>query len=204
MEAMSLAELRSWNAIAVYCGSKTGALPVYAEVAGALGRTLAERSLTLVYGGGSVGLMGVVADATMASGGEVLGVITDALHAAEVGHPGITTLEVVPSMHIRKARMADLADASIVLPGGFGTLDEFMETVTWNQLGVHAKPCGVLNINGYFDPLLEFIDRAVDQGFIAEQYADSIMVADDPEELLDDLRSVILPRGITANQPEFR
>ena len=107
-------------------------------------------------------------------------------------------------MHIRKARMADLADASIVLPGGFGTLDEFMETVTWNQLGVHAKPCGVLNINGYFDPLLEFIDRAVDQGFIAEQYADSIMVADDPEELLDDLRSVILPRGITANQPEFR
>ena len=148
--------------------------------------------------------MGVVADATMAAGGEVLGVITDALHAAEVGHPGITTLEVVPSMHIRKARMADLADASIVLPGGFGTLDEFMETVTWNQLGVHAKPCGVLNINGYFDPLLEFIDRAVDQGFIAEQYADSIMVADDPEELLDDLRSVILPRGITANQPEFR
>lgn len=201
---MSIAELKPWNAVAVYCGSKAGADPAYAEQAADLGRLLVARDLTLVYGGGSVGLMGIVADAVMDAGGTVVGVITDALHAAEVGHPGITTLEVVPSMHVRKARMADLADASIILPGGFGTLDEFMETVTWNQLGVHAKPCGVLNVGGYYDGLMEFIDHAVDEGFIAEAYADSLMVSSDPGDLLDALRTVVLPRGITANQREFR
>ena len=195
---MSIATLRPWRAIAVYCGSSVGNSPVYAEAARTLGQVLAARGLGLVYGGGSIGLMGVVAQAVLDGGGTVHGVITEALHRKEVGNANITTLEVVETMHARKARMADLADGSIILPGGYGTLDEFMETVTWNQLGVHAKPCGVLNVANFYDPLFEFIDHAVDHGFIPARYADSLLVNDDPTALLDAMRTLTLPTGITV------
>ena len=201
---MSIPQLKPWKAIAVYCGSAKGVIPAYSEAAATLGQVLVRRELDLVYGGGSIGLMGVIAASVMEHGGRVHGVITEALHKKEVGNAAISELEVVATMHTRKARMADLADASIILPGGFGTLDEFMETVTWNQLGVHAKPCGVLNVAGFFDPLLEFIDHAVDQGFIAPHYADSLLVADDPDDLLDAMRRIVLPKGITAIQPHDR
>ena len=153
--------------MAVYCGSNSGNDPAYAEAAAALGRTLAKRGIRLVYGGGHVGLMGVVADAVLESGGEVHGVITEALVAKEVSHRGLTSLRVVETMHERKAVMADAADAFVMLPGGFGTLDEFFEVVTWTQLGIHAKPCGVLDAAGFFGPLRALIDGAVTAGFRA-------------------------------------
>src|SRR5215471_16866630 len=141
------------SSVAVYCGSNAGNDPQYAAAAAALGRVLADRGIRLVYGGGQVGLMGVLADAVLERGGEVLGVITEALVVKEVSHRGLTGLQVVGTMHERKAVMADAADAFIMLPGGFGTFDEFFEVVTWTQLGIHAKPCGVLDVAGYFAPL---------------------------------------------------
>jgi uncharacterized protein (TIGR00730 family) len=174
-----------WRAIAVFCGSSPGADPRHAQAARDLGAQLASRGLALVYGGGSVGLMGVIADAVLDAGGEVHGVITDALQRREVDHQGITTLEVVDTMHERKARMADLSDAVVMLPGGFGTLDEFMEAVTWTQLGVHAKPCGILNVAGYFDHLLSFVHRAVADRFVSPEHASSLIVADDVSVLID-------------------
>jgi uncharacterized protein (TIGR00730 family) len=173
-----------WRAIAVFCGSSPGADPRHAQAARDLGTLLASRELALVYGGGSVGLMGVIADAVLDAGGEVHGVITDALQRREVDHTGITTLEVVETMHERKARMADLSDAVVMLPGGFGTLDEFMEAVTWTQLGVHSKPCGILNVAGYFDHLLSFVHRAVADRFVTPEHASSLIVAGDAASLI--------------------
>ena len=165
-------------------GSSRGNNPAYANAAEALGHAIAKHQLQLVYGGGSVGLMGITADAVLESGGKVLGVITEKLKNMEVGHSGLTELAVVPGMHERKALMAKRADAFVALPGGFGTLDEFFEIITWAQLGIHDKPCGLLNIEGYFDPLLEFMARSVAAEFVQGQYLDNLIIATSAEDLL--------------------
>ena len=154
------------RAVCVYCGSNAGARPVYAERAAALGTRLAREGLALVYGGGNVGLMGIVADAALAAGGEVVGVIPEQLVGWEVAHAGLSRLEVVASMHERKARMFDLSDAFIALPGGFGTLDEMFEMLTWRQLGLGDKPCAFLDVAGFYAPLVAMLDRMVDERFL--------------------------------------
>ncbi len=171
--------------VCVFCGSSPGASPRYLEAAKAMGRTLAERGLALVYGGGSVGLMGAVADASLAAGGEVVGVIPRALQLREVAHAKLTTLHVVGSMHERKAKMAELADGFIALPGGMGTLEEFAETLTWAQLGLHARPCGLLDVAGYYEPLIAFFDRAVAEGFVRPEHRRLMVVGESPAALLD-------------------
>jgi uncharacterized protein (TIGR00730 family) len=152
--------------VAVYCGSADGTDPAFIREAKRLGAALAEAGLGLVYGGASVGLMGAVADAALAGGAEVIGVLPEILSGSEIAHRGLTRLEMVPTMHERKARMVKLADAFLMLPGGYGTLDEMMEIVTWKQLRLHAKPCILINTSGYWDGLLAFLDRAVDAGFL--------------------------------------
>jgi uncharacterized protein (TIGR00730 family) len=157
---------------------------LFAAAARRLGAGLAERGIGLVYGGASVGLMGVVADAVLGAGGRTVGVITATLADHEIAHQGLGRLEIVGSMHERKARMAELSDAVIMLPGGFGTYEEFLETVTWVHLGIHDKPCGVLNTDGFFDLLLTFLGRAVEMDFIAPRLVDDLVVSDDPDELV--------------------
>ncbi|MET0146398.1 MAG: TIGR00730 family Rossman fold protein [Ilumatobacteraceae bacterium] len=152
--------------LGVFCGSNTGNSPVFVEQARRLGSAIGRRGLGLVYGGGRVGLMGAVADAALEHGSEVTGVITDQLVGAEVAHPGLTTLEIVPTMHDRKARMADLASGFVTLPGGFGTLDETLEILTWNQLGLMAKPVAFLDVEGYYAGLFDFLDQAVEAQFV--------------------------------------
>jgi len=181
------------NAVCVFTGSSRGVRPEYVAVATELGSLLAGRRIRLVYGGARVGLMGAVADAALASGGEVVGVIPAALVAKEVAHTGLTDLRVVNSMHERKALMSDLADAFVALPGGWGTLEEFFEVLTWAQLGLHRKPCGLLNAQGYFDRLLAFLDHTIDEGFVRPQNADLIAVAPTPGALLDRLESPLPP-----------
>lgn len=154
------------TALCVYCGSNAGVDPGAAEAAAALGTAIANRGLHLVYGGGNVGLMGIVADAALDAGGEVIGVIPEHLQRAEVAHEGLTRLEIVGSMHERKARLADLADGFIAMPGGFGTLDEVVEMLTWNQLGLQAKPVVLLDVNGFFGPLFDLFDGLVEAGFL--------------------------------------
>jgi uncharacterized protein (TIGR00730 family) len=154
------------RAVCVYCGSNAGARPGYAERAAILGMRLAREGLALVYGGGNVGLMGIVADAALAAGGEVIGVIPQQLMRWEVAHTGLTRLEVVANMHERKARMFDLSDAFIALPGGFGTLDEMFEMLTWRQLGLGDKPCAFLDVDGFFEPLMTMLDRMVAERFL--------------------------------------
>ena len=156
--------------ICVFCGSSPGRRPSFAAAAAELGSRLARDGIGLVYGGGSVGLMGTVADAALAGGGEVRGVIPEALSAKEIAHPGLTELHVVKSMHERKALMAEMSDAFIALPGGFGTLDELFEAITWGQLGIHRKPIGLLDVEGYFTCLVSFVDRAVEEGFVRPAY----------------------------------
>jgi len=179
-------ELRS---VAVYCGSSLGIDPALVTAATELGEVLAAQEIALVYGGGRVGLMGVVADAVLASGGEVTGVITEALAAREVAHHGVTDLVVVSTMHERKAIMSARSDAFIALPGGYGTLDELFEAVTWTQLGVHAKPCGLLDTTGFFDHLLSFLDVAVEQGFVRAEHRHLVVRERDASVLLDGLRA---------------
>jgi len=171
--------------VCVFCGSSPGSSPSYLEAAKAMGRTLAERKLALVYGGGSVGLMGAVADAALAAGGEVVGVIPRALQLREVAHAKLTTLHVVGSMHERKAKMAELADGFIALPGGMGTLEEFAEMLTWAQLGLHARPCGLLDVAGYYRALVAFFDRAVADGFVRPEHRRLMVVGESPAALLD-------------------
>lgn len=173
------------SSVCVYCGSSPGRDPLYAEVAASVGRLLAERNITLVYGGGRVGLMGVVAETALEAGGRVIGVITEALVNKEVAHDRLTERYVVKSMHERKFVMADRADAFIMLPGGFGTLDEFFEAVTWAQLGIHEKLCGILNVTGFFQPLLQLIDSMVNERFVHPEHARMLLVDDDPERLLE-------------------
>lgn len=171
--------------ICVYTGSNVGVRQEYQQAAQALGKTLAARGLGLVYGGGRVGLMGVIADTVLAEGGEVIGVIPKALFPREVGHTHLTQLHEVESMHERKALMADLADGFIALPGGFGTYDELFEIITWSQLGLHTKPVGLLDVAGFFTPLLALITHATNEGFIASIHTNLLFHKDDPAELLD-------------------
>jgi uncharacterized protein (TIGR00730 family) len=171
--------------VCVFCGSSNGANPVYLEAARAMGRALAGRGIGLVYGGGSTGLMGVVADAALEAGGEVVGVIPRALQLRELAHGGLTALHVVGSMHERKARMAELADGFIALPGGMGTLEELAEMITWAQLGLHAKPVGLLDVAGYYAPLTAFFDRATAEGFIRREHRGLVVVGTEPGALLD-------------------
>ena len=175
------------KAVAVYCGSNIGTDPAYAAAAASLGQTLADRGIRLVYGGGHVGLMGVLADVVLGNGGEAYGVITRALKEKEVAHSGLTSLTVVETMHERKAAMADAADAFVMLPGGYGTLDEFFEVVTWTQLGIHAKPCGVLDVAGYFAPLGTLLDGAARAGFVRPAHRGLVLTDTDPAALLDRL-----------------
>jgi len=184
--------------VCVFAGSSAGVRPEYMTAATDLGRVLAARGIGLVYGGARVGLMGAVADAVLTGGGEVTGVIPRSLVEKEVAHSGLTELRVVTTMHERKALMADLSDAFIALPGGWGTLDEFFEILTWAQLGLHCKPCGVLNVQGYFDRLLSFLDHSVEQGFVRREYGALLAVSDDPSTLLDALRAQTPPAGVDA------
>jgi len=189
--------------IAVYCASSPGVDPSFGAAATSLGGAMARRGIRLVYGGGHVGLMGQIADAALAEGGEVHGVITRALEGKELAHPGLTRLEVVDTMHQRKAAMADLADGFIMLPGGFGTLDEFFEVITWTQLGVHAKPCGLLDVDGYFDPLEALLDGAVRQRFIRPEHRGMLMTESDPDALLDRLGSwvpIVIDKWLDRSQ----
>lgn len=171
--------------ICVYCGSSPGRVQAYQEAAERFGRTLAARDIELVYGGGHVGLMGTVADATLDAGGAAHGVIPAALEERELTHQGLTALDVVDSMHARKERMAELADGFVALPGGFGTLEELLEVVTWAQLGFHRKPCGVLNVADYFVELVAFFDHQVQEGFVDPEHREMLIVADDADGLLD-------------------
>jgi uncharacterized protein (TIGR00730 family) len=171
--------------ICVFCGSSPGARPEYVQAACHLGETLAQRGLTLVYGGAKVGTMGHLAHATLAAGGKVIGVIPRALVEMEVAYVDLPDLRVVDSMHARKATMADLADGFIALPGGLGTIEEFFEVLTWGQLGLHHKPCGLLNVCGYYDRLIAFLDHTVEQQFVQAAIRRTMLVADSAEALLD-------------------
>ncbi|MEM1201720.1 MAG: TIGR00730 family Rossman fold protein [Acidobacteriota bacterium] len=175
--------------LAVFCGSNSGASPAYGDAARTLGREMTSRGTTLVYGGGDVGLMGIVADTVMAGQGKVIGVLPEVLVKREVAHHGITDLILVDTMHERKQRMYEMADAIVALPGGIGTLDELFETFTWNQLGVHFKPLGLLDVDGYWDPLVDMLDRMVDRGFLHAETRAMLAVDADPVRLLDRLAS---------------
>jgi uncharacterized protein (TIGR00730 family) len=177
--------------ICVFCGSSAGARPSYLAAARTLGEVIAERGLGLVYGGASIGLMGAIADAALDHGAEVVGVIPGPLEAREIAHPGLTRLEVVASMHDRKARMASLAEAFVALPGGMGTLEELAEMLTWAQLGIHHKPCGVLDVDGYWRPLMAFFDHAVQERFLRPEHRAMLVFDDRPRELLDALERFV-------------
>lgn len=181
------------NALCVYCGSRPGAHPEYAEGARALGKLMAERELKLVYGGGSTGIMGAIADAVLEHGGYVIGVIPHGLHHRELTHQELDELYVVDTMHERKAMMAEKSDAFAALPGGFGTLEELFEALTWGQLGIHKKPCGLLNTKGYWDPLLEMLHHALDEGFIDTSQRSLVLEADTPAELLERIDEYVPP-----------
>jgi len=176
--------------VCVFCGASTGRRGEYADAARALGATCARRGLAVVYGGGRVGMMGAVADAALAAGGEVVGVIPQALVERELAHGGLTELHVVGSLHERKALMADLSDSFVALPGGFGTLDEFAEQLTWSQLGLHAKPVGLLDVAGFWAPLVALARHMADEGYVRETDLRSIVVGADADALLDALGRV--------------
>lgn len=178
--------------LCVFCGSQTGGRKIYGDAAEAVGDAIAREGLGMVYGGGRIGLMGRVADAVLASGGPVVGVIPDALRTEELAHEAVSRLEVVPSMHARKARMAELASGFLTLPGGIGTFEEFFEIVTWAVLGIHRKPIGLLNVDGYFDPILRLLGHAVEEKFLRPQHLDLILVGDEPRSLV---------RRIAAHDP---
>jgi len=173
--------------ICVFCGSSAGSKPEYRASAQQLGAELTRRKIGLVYGGGNVGLMGAIADSVLEAGGEAIGVIPEHLMSREIGHNRLTKLHIVRSMHERKALMSDLSDAFIALPGGFGTLEEFCEVLTWSQLGLHAKPCGIVNVLGYYTPLLAMLDHAVQERFLKPQNRALVLARDKPAELLQAL-----------------
>jgi uncharacterized protein (TIGR00730 family) len=181
------------HSICVFCGSSEGASPAFRDAAAALGRLLAEKGLRLVYGGGQVGLMGVLASAAVAAGGDVVGIIPRALLAREAGTQLADDLRIVGSMHERKALMAELADGFIALPGGYGTLEELCEMVTWAQLGIHDKPCGLLDVEGYFSPLIAQFDLAVDSGFLQPEHRRLILTERDSARLLDLMAAYVAP-----------
>ncbi|MEK4759849.1 TIGR00730 family Rossman fold protein [Viridibacillus sp. FSL E2-0187] len=179
--------------LAVFCGSSNGASDIYVEVAKKLGKELAKRDITLVYGGASVGVMGAVADAVLEAGGKVIGVMPSFLEKREISHKNLTELIVVDSMHDRKEKMAELADGFMALPGGPGTLEEFFEIFTWSQLGLHQKPCGLLNINHYYDPLIALFNHMSDEQFLHEKYRTMALVDIEPSGLLDQFNSYEAP-----------
>lgn len=172
------------QSVCVFCGSSPGIDPAYAQAARSLGRTLAEANVRLVFGGGHVGLMGVISNAALEAGGEAIGIIPKSLVERELAHPGLTDLRIVGSMHERKAMMSDLSEGFITLPGGTGTLEEFFEVLTWAQLGEHEKPCGLLNVAGYYDPLLAVFDQMVDEGFLSASNRALVLVESEPDKLL--------------------
>jgi len=174
----------NFRRICVFCGSNVGSNPVYRKTAEILGLLLAHRKIELVYGGGDIGLMGVLADSVLAAGGRAIGVIPESLMQKEVGHAGLSELRIVKSMHERKALMSDLSDGFIAMPGGFGTFEEFCEVVTWSQLGIQSKPCGLLNVEGYYDPLLELFDHAVREGFLRDENRGLVLEDRDAKRLL--------------------
>jgi uncharacterized protein (TIGR00730 family) len=176
------------RSLCVYCGSNPGRKPVYAEQAAALGTRLGRDGITLVYGGGNVGLMGIVADATLAAGGEVIGVIPQQLVDLEVAHHGLTRLDVVGSMHARKARMFELSDGFVALPGGFGTLDEMFEMLTWRQLGLGDKPCAFLDVDGFYTPLMAMVDNLVAEGFLHHAQREDLWHGSDIDTMLTWMR----------------
>lgn len=173
------------KSVCVFCGSRVGDNPAFALAASRLGTLLASKNIQLVYGAGNIGLMGVVADACLAANGKVVGVIPTKLVEKEVAHKGLTELIVVESMHERKALMATKSDAFVALPGGFGTCDELFEILTWAQLGIHHKPIGILNTDGFFNPLLAWIDQMIDQGFVKQRFKELLLVAEKPDELME-------------------
>jgi uncharacterized protein (TIGR00730 family) len=177
--------VRNLRRVAVYCGSAIGRDDVFADAARSTARTMAERGVDLVYGGGRLGLMGLMADSVLAAGGRVHGVIPQALVDIEVAHTGLTKLYTVPNMHERKAKMTDLADAFLALPGGIGTLDELFEAWSWNALGYHAKPFCLLNVDGFWDGMIEFIDHAHKSGFLSQKRREQLLVATSPDEALN-------------------
>jgi hypothetical protein len=177
------------SSICVFCGSNGGAQPAYLEAAGAVGRGLAQRGVRVVYGGGKVGMMGAVADAARAAGGEVVGIIPQAIFDLEIGHTGIDELRVVGSMHERKALMAELSDAFIALPGGIGTLEELFEVYTWAQLGIHSKPLGLIDVAGYYQPLVAFLDHAVQERFLRPETRTLLAVSEGLDDLLAQLET---------------
>ena len=179
----------NFHRICIFCGSNLGINPAYRASTEAMGQLLAVRGIEVVYGGGNIGLMGVLADTVLANRGRVIGVIPESLMAKEVGHRGLTELRIVKSMHERKALMSDLSDAFVAMPGGFGTFEEFCEVVTWSQLGIQSKPCGLLNVEGYYDPLLQLLDRAVREGFLREENRRLVLEDRDPEGLLKKMAS---------------
>lgn len=170
--------------VAVFCGSSIGTRTIYQTQAKAIAKSLCDRSIQLVYGGGNIGLMGILADEVMRLGGNVIGVIPKKLMDKEVGHRNITELHVVESMHDRKAMMAGLSDGFIAMPGGIGTLEEIIEVFTWQQIGYHDKPCGLLNVDGFYDPLIRFIDHSVEEGFLSKEQRNRLIVESDAEKLL--------------------
>lgn len=182
-----------FNRIAVYCASSNQIDPIYREAAFALGHSLADAGIGLVFGGGSVGLMGAVADAVLERGGEVIGVIPEKLQSLELGHKGCTELHVVDTMHTRKQLMMDKADAFIAMPGGYGTLEELFEVVTWAQLNYHLKPVALYNVNGFYDALIQFVQHAVNEGFVREELRNLITVGHTPEAVLSALNESIVP-----------
>ena len=182
-----------FNRIAVYCGSSPGRSAAYGEVAFAFGAFLAEQGIGVVYGGGRVGSMGRLADGALSRGGEVIGVIPEKLKALELAHHGVTRLEVVDGMHPRKLRMSELADAFVAMPGGYGTLEELFEVTTWTQLRYHVKPIGLLNVNGFWNHLLAFLDHAQGEGFIRDVHRGLVVCEDDPTRLLDAMARVHVP-----------
>jgi len=181
------------SSVCVFCGSSVGADPAYMATARRTGEVLASQGVTLVFGGGGVGLMGQVADAALMAGGKVIGVIPELLVRKELGHAALTELRVVKTMHERKQSMADLSDAFMALPGGFGTFEEFCEILTWAQLGLHSKPCGLLNAKGYYDKLLAMFDHAVQEQFVHPRYRGLILTEDDPARLLEEMRKYRAP-----------
>jgi len=184
--------------ICVFCGAATGRVPAYVDAARVVGEMLARRGIVLVYGGGSVGLMGALADAVLDAGGQAIGVIPQQLVDREVAHAGLTELHVVKDLHQRKARMAELSDAFITLPGGIGTMEELFEVWSWAKLGLHSKPCGLLNVNGYFDSLRTLADEMVTEGFLEPVYREMLLVEEQPSVLLDQLAAYVPPRRWSA------
>jgi uncharacterized protein (TIGR00730 family) len=187
---------RQIHRLCVFCGSSTGLRPSYSEAAAQLGQSLADSKTALVFGGGRVGLMGILADSVLAAGGQAIGVMPRALVEKEIAHPSLTKLHVVDSMHQRKALMADLADAFLLLPGGFGSWEEFCEIVTWLQLGIHRKPCAILNVAGYYDGLLSLADHALAEGFLRPAHHDMLIVEENPHAVLSRLVSVAIPSEV--------